>query len=98
MGYANFNAFLNMHRTETFKQKLCERLTTILREEEKVSAVQQRVRKIDLLALGYESGFKSPSTFYRSVNQYEKLTPSDYLQKTLQDMEHQAIERRTGRN
>ena len=98
MGYANFNAFLNMHRTETFKQKLCERLTTILREEEKVSAVQQRVRKIDLLALGYESGFKSPSTFYRSVNQYEKLTPNDYLQKTLQDMEHQAIERRTGRN
>ena len=84
MGYPNFNTFLNIYRTNEFKQKLKERIEALHNTQPAYPAEETEMKEIDLLTLGYEAGFKSKSTFYRSIHLYEGCSPNEYLRRLLQ--------------
>ncbi|MBV6645859.1 MAG: helix-turn-helix domain-containing protein [Cyclobacteriaceae bacterium] len=58
----NFNTFINLYRVETAKQ--------LLRNE--------RYANYKLMAIGYEAGFQSKTSFNRSFKQLTGYTPTDY--------------------
>lgn len=64
----NFNNFINLYRVETAKKLL---------DDEKFS-------NFKLIAIGYEAGFKSKTSFNRCFKQLTGLTPSEYRESLSQ--------------
>ncbi|MEM1325643.1 MAG: AraC family transcriptional regulator [Bacteroidota bacterium] len=63
----NFNDYINQKRIDAFKQK--------------VAAGEHEYKK--LLALAFECGFNSKSSFNRAFKKYEQLTPTQYIRLKL---------------
>ena len=58
----NFNAFINEYRIEEFKSRLLD----------------PRYRNYTIIAIAFESGFNSKTSFNILFKKYERMTPSEY--------------------
>jgi AraC-like DNA-binding protein len=63
----NFYSFINEYRVEEFKNRLSE----------------PENDNFKLMAIAYESGFKSKSGFYSAFRKIENMTPSEYKESAL---------------
>jgi AraC-like DNA-binding protein len=63
--FPNFNTYINSHRIEYVKQ--------LMKESD--------LEKVTLMYIYTEAGFTNQATFNRVFKQFEKITPSEYLQK-----------------
>ena len=61
----NFFDFINQYRVDEAKRKL----------------VHPDYRKLTFLAIAYESGFSSKSSFYRIFKKHTGVSPSSYVSK-----------------
>jgi len=64
----NFNDYINNYRVEEFKQ-LC---------------VDSSMDHYTVLALGYEAGFKSKTTFNTAFKKFTRMTPSEYRKSVME--------------
>jgi len=63
----NFSRFLNQYRVEDVKKMLLD----------------SEFNKYSLVAIGYEAGFNSKSTYYSAFKKMTSLTPKEYQRKVL---------------
>ncbi|PXW15220.1 MULTISPECIES: helix-turn-helix domain-containing protein [Chryseobacterium] len=69
-GYSNFNSYINNYRVNYIKKLLDE----------------VDLQKTTLMYIYTESGFSNQSTFNRVFKQIEGITPSDYIQKKMNEI------------
>ena len=66
--YKNFNTFINEYRIEEFKRRIMD----------------SRFRNYTIIAIAFESGFNSKTSFNILFKKHERMTPSKYRESLLE--------------
>jgi AraC-like DNA-binding protein len=63
--YRSFFDFINQHRVEAFK----------------LACLADENAHLSIMGIAYDSGFNSKAAFYRAFRKYEKISPTEYMQR-----------------